>query len=370
MSSDRGSPRRDAGLGELPALEARADLVSIEAYTAPQLPARHRLSTNESPYPAPRSVTQRIVEEMASADLNRYPDRRARGLVDALAQHNEWPSEGVWAANGSNEVFLHLMLAFGGPNRSVLMFDPTYSLHATIPRIAGTNVDHMQRTPEFLIDLDDAVKAVRLRRPEIIMVCSPNNPSGGCEPIATVRTLLEETTGLVVVDEAYGEFAAPDESVRSLLDDYPNLVLVKTMSKAWSLAGVRLGYMLGSPALVSEMAPVRIPYHLSTITQVAGEAALAASDALRETVESITIERDRLIVGLQAMGVLTFPSRANFVLFRVDDAASVWKQLLEREVLVRSYSDQIGLNDCLRVTAGLPEDTDAFLSAMGDVLDD
>ena len=354
---------------EWPALEARADLASVTAYSAPDRPARHRLNTNESPYAPPRSVTDRIVEELTSSDLNRYPDRMARTLVEAIADHNEWPRDGVWAANGSNEVFLHLMLAFGGRDRSAMTFEPTYSLHATIPRIAGTAVHQLERNAEFLIDLDNAVRAVRSHRPEIIIVCSPNNPSGGCEPLAAVRTLLEETTGLVVVDEAYIDFASVGESVRSLLEEYPNLVLVKTLSKAWSLAGVRLGYLLAAPQLVSEMTPVRIPYHLSTVTQAAGRAALQETSALKRAVNSIAIERDRLIVGLQTMGVLTFPSRANFVLFRTEDASSMWKELLERDVLVRSYSGQRGLTDCLRVTAGLPEDNDAFLNAMAEILD-
>ena len=353
-----------------PALEARSDLASVTAYSAPDRPARHRLNTNESPYGPPGSVTDRIVEELNSSDLNRYPDRMARALVEAIADHNSWPRDGVWAANGSNEVFLHLMLAFGGRDRSVMTFEPTYSLHATIPRVAGAAVRQEERNTEFLIDLDQAVRAVRSHRPELIMVCSPNNPSGGCEPLATVRTLLEETTGLVVVDEAYIDFASPGESVRSLLDEYPNLVLVKTLSKAWSLAGIRLGYLLAAPKLVSEMNPVRIPYHLSTVTQAAGRAALKETSALQSAVKSISMERDRLIVGLQTMGVLTFPSRANFVLFKTDDASAMWKQLLERDVLVRSYSGQRGLTDCLRVTAGLPEDTDAFLDAMSEILDE
>ena len=353
-----------------PALEARSDLASAVPYTAVDRPARHKLNTNESPYPPPQEVSDRITEELRTTDLNRYPDRLASGLVAALAERNEWPEDGMWVANGSNEVFMHIMLAFGGRDRSVMTFEPTYSLHSTIPRIAGTLVTQLPRTSDFLIDLDEAVRAVRLERPQIVMVCSPNNPSGGCEPHATVRTLLEETTGIVVVDEAYIDFASDSESVRRTLDDHPNLVLVRTLSKAWSLAGVRLGYALAHPSLVSEMNPVRIPYHLSSIAQAAGRAALEAAPSLRKTTDLIGVERDRLIVGLHSLGVMTFPSRANFVLFRVDDAQSTWQQLLDREVLVRSYPGHLGLRDCLRVTAGLPDDTDAFLSAMEDILDE
>lgn len=353
-----------------PALEARSDLASVVPYTAVDRPARHKLNTNESPYPPPQEVSDRIAEELRTTDLNRYPDRLASGLVAALAERNDWPEDGIWVANGSNEVFMHIMLAFGGRDRSVMTFEPTYSLHSTIPRVAGMRVTQLPRTREFLIDLDEAVRAVRLNRPHIVMVCSPNNPSGGCEPLATVRTLVEETTGIVVVDEAYIDFASDSESVRQTLDDHPNLVLVRTLSKAWSLAGVRLGYALAHPSLVSEMKPVRIPYHLSSISQAAGRAALEAASSLKETTDLIGVERDRLIVGLQSLGVMTFPSRANFVLFSVDDAQSIWQKLLDREVLVRSYSGHPGLTDCLRVTAGLPEDTDAFLGAMEEILDE
>lgn len=352
-----------------PALPARADLADVVAYEAEQPPARVRLNTNESPYAPPDGVLESVRRHLADVRLNRYPDKDATGLYRRLAELTGWPTDGLWVANGSNEVFLHLLLAFGGAERTALTFEPTYALHSTIPRVTGTRVEHLDRAGDFLIDLDSALDRIRTLRPELVMVCSPNNPTGGCEPRAAVRALLDAAPGLVVVDEAYIEFASPEESVRPLLDEHPNLVLVKTLSKAWSLAGVRLGYMLAAPQLVAEMKPVRIPYHLSTITQAAGEAALDARDALEEATASIAAERDRLVVSLQAMGVETFPSRANFVLFRVDDAPLVWKSLLEKEVLIRSYRGHPLLEGCLRVTAGLPEENNAFLAALEEVLD-
>ena len=351
-----------------PALAARPDLASVVAYQAEQLPARYRLNTNESPFAPPDSVLESVRAHLGAAQLNRYPDKDAPGLYRRLAELTGWPDAGLWIANGSNEVFLHLLLTFGGAGRTALTFEPTYALHSIIPRITGTRVEQFDRGSDFLIEVDSALEQVRSLRPHLIMVCSPNNPTGACEPLAAVRALLEAAPGLVVVDEAYIEFASPEESVRPLLDEHPNLVVVKTLSKAWSLAGVRLGYMLAAPEVVAEMAPVRIPYHLSTITQVAGEAALDARDALSEATATIGTERDRLSVSLQALGVETFPSRANFILFRMDDASLVWKSLLEKGVLVRNYRGHPLLDGCLRVTAGRPEENDAFLHALEEVL--
>ena len=352
-----------------PPLPIRPDLQGIEPYISPQQPARHRMNTNESPYEPPQELVADVAREVEAIAFNRYPDRDANRLYDAMAERLRWPREGLWIANGSNEVFMHLFLGFGGPGRSALVFDPTYSLHSLIPRIASTQVRELPRSDDFTIDLDAAVTAIREGQPEVVIVCSPNNPTGGIEPLPVVEALLAEAPGLVVVDEAYIEFARPDESVRSLLPRYPNLVLVKTFSKAWRLAGVRIGYMLADPVLIEELARVRLPYHLSAITQVVGEAALRHADATLELVRSIADERDRIALELQAMGVLTYPSRANFVLFEVDDPPRTWQQLLDREILVRSYPGHARLARCLRVTAGRPEETDIFLDAMRELTD-
>ncbi|MFN2388095.1 MAG: histidinol-phosphate transaminase [Actinomycetota bacterium] len=357
------------GTHTVPPLSVRADLAEIEAYVSPQRPARFRMNTNESPFPPPAALVDEVAGEIRDIALNRYPDRDATGLFDAIARHNDWPRPGLWVANGSNEVFMHLFLAFGGPERSSMTFEPTYSLHTLIPRIAGTRTVQVARTDDFAIDVDAAVEAIVTDRPEIVIVCSPNNPTGDVEPLGAVEALLEHAPGIVVVDEAYAEFASPDESVRGLLGEHPNLVLTKSFSKAWRLAGARIGYMLAHPSLVAELARVRLPYHLSAVTQIIGEAAIRHSDETLELARAIAHERDRIAVELQALGVRSYPSRANFVLFEVDDAAAVWSALLARQVLVRSYPGAPGLERCLRVTAGLPEETDAFLGAMGEVLD-
>lgn len=355
-------------MNDEPALKVRPDLAGIAPYVSPQQPARYRMNTNESPYAPPAALVKEVAAEIEEIALNRYPDRDANDLYDAMSQHLDWPREGLWIANGSNEVFMHLFLAFGGPGRSGMLFEPTYALHSLIPSIASTRVISLERSRDFTIELDEAVAGIRAERPEIVIVCSPNNPTGGCEPLPAVEALLEEAPGLVIVDEAYIEFAHPDESVRPLLEAHDNLVLVKTFSKAWRLAGVRIGYMLANPRLISELARVRLPYHLSAPTQVVGRAALRHSSETLDLVRSISAERDRIALELQALGVLTYPSRANFVLFEVDDPASVWQQLLDRDVLVRSYPDHPRLRRCLRVTAGLPEETDAFLDAMREIV--
>jgi histidinol-phosphate aminotransferase len=346
----------------------RQDLVDLEPYVAHQVPARYRLNTNESPYPPSQGLLDAIEKGFAELALNRYPERDAPDLRASLADHLGRTPEEIWIANGSNEVLQHIFLAFGGSGRKVLTFEPTYSLHALIARIAGSEVVQDLRGDLLAIDADRAVAAVRQVHPTIVMLCSPNNPSGGCDPVPLIEALLEEVDGLVVVDEAYGEFANPDESAVPLLDEHPNLVVVKTLSKAWRLAGARIGYMMAHPDITAQMLRVRLPYHLSSLTQVIGSIALAHSADALEKIATIVSERDRLAIELQSLGLKTYPSRANFVLFEVDDAARVWQALLDRDVLVRNYSSQPLLDYCLRVTAGLPDENDAFLGAIREVI--
>jgi histidinol-phosphate aminotransferase len=262
---------------------------------------------------------------------------------------------------------MHLFLGFGGADRKTLLFEPTYSVHSLIPRIAATEVVQIDRADDFHIDLDAALKTIEKEQPEIVIVCSPNNPTGDCEPLSTVRALVEAAPGLVVVDEAYAEFADPADSARPLLTEYPNLVVTKTFSKAWRLAGVRIGYMLAQPTLIEELARVRLPYHLSSITQLIGVGAIRHSAETLDLVRSLVEQRERVARELAQLGTKVYPSKANFVLFEVEDADRVWKELLERDVLIRNYSGSRGLENCLRVTAGLPEEMDAFLRAFGEV---
>lgn len=346
----------------------RPDLTSLGAYQAPQIEAAVRLNTNECPYPLPEPFARDLAEAVARITLNRYPDREASALRKALAEHTGHPAEGVWAANGSNEVIQHLSLAYGGPGRSALVFQPTYAMHSLIPRMVGMQVIAEPLGDGFLLD-EEAVRATRRHRPAMVFVCSPNNPTGNAQPAEIVETLCAAAgDGLVVVDEAYGEFAG--SSARPLLPTMENLAVIRTFSKAFALAAARLGYCLSSPELVSELARVRLPYHLSALTQTAGEVALRHVQEATGILDRVRAERDRLVTGMGAMDdVDTFPSDANFVLFRTPaPAAGLWQALLDRGVLIRDVSAFPGLERCLRVTAGTPEETGAFLDALPDAL--
>jgi histidinol-phosphate aminotransferase len=353
----------------VPALRAREDLKDVEPYVSPQLPARYRLNTNESPYPPPADLVQDVADSLRDVALNRYPDRDAGALQTALSRHVDRSAEGLWIANGSNEVFLHLFLTFGGADRVAMTFEPTYSLHTLIPRIAGTTVVAVPRGSDLLIDVDAALAAIERQRPDVVIVTSPNNPSGLLEPRSTIEALLGVAPGLVVVDEAYIEFAPDGASVHDLIGASPNLVVTRTFSKAWRLAGVRLGYLMASPEVVAEMARVRLPYGLSALTQVVGESALAREADTAAVVRKVVAERDRIVHELRSRSLDPTASAANFVMFKVPDAQLVWQALLDRDVLVRNYAGAAGLQDRLRVTAGLPEETDAFLAALDGVLD-
>lgn len=331
------------------------------------------MNTNESPYDPPRALIEEVTGALADQAFNRYPDHHASELVDALAEAHRWPREGVWVANGSNEVFLHLFLAYGGPGRRAVVFEPTYSMHSHIARITGTEVVVEHREADLGIAGDVADRAASSGA-ELIVHCSPNNPTGGVEPRPTIEHILAGASGLVIVDEAYIEFASPGASVRELLEEHSNLVVTRTFSKAWRLAGARLGFLLAHPSVVQGLRVVGLPYHLSAPSQMLGLAALRHQAETLRTVELIVRERQRIAGGLRSMGVRTYDSQANFVLFDVsdpyepvpEDTDRAWQGFLERGVLVRNYSSTLGSS--LRVTAGLPEETDAFLDAAKEVL--
>ncbi len=348
--------------------EIREDLKDVEAYRAPQLDAAIRLNTNESPYPLPDGFGQDLAGAVGRIPFNRYPDREATALRKGLAEQAGHTVEGLWVANGSNEVIQHLCLAYGGAGRRALTFEPTYGLHSLIPRVIGMEVVSARLERDFVLSPEAAAAAVTRYRPQIAFLCSPNNPTGNAQLIATVETLCEAVDGLVIVDEAYAEFGGVSSSL--LLDRFRNLAIVRTFSKAFALAAARIGYGLADPAVVEELARVRLPYHLSSLTQATGEVALRYADGAAEVIDRIRGERDRLIDALgQVPAVEVFPSSANFVLFRTPaDAAALWQSLLDRGVLVRDVSRAAGLERCLRVTAGLPEETDAFLAALKESL--
>ena len=356
-------------------LEVRSDLLPVVPYESPQRPARYRMNTNESPYPPPPEVIAQVRSSMEQADWNRYPDKDSAALVRALAGHTGWDGSGIWVANGSNEVLQQLFLAFGGPERTSLAFEPTYSLHTLIPQITGTRTVQHRRGADLEIDRSKIDEALTTASPDIVMLCSPNNPTGSAGDRDLVAELCSKAP-LVVIDEAYVEFAGPAASASDLLGAHENLVITRTFSKAWSLAGARLGYLLAHPWVIEGLRKVRLPYNVSSFAHMLGQAALDHADSTKALVDRVVAERDRLTQGLHGMGITTHPSSSNFVLFEVPDARDVWKGLLNRGVLVRDYSEDERItlggprppSGCLRVTAGLPEETDAFLDAMEEVV--
>ncbi|MFD0058030.1 histidinol-phosphate transaminase [Streptomyces sp. NPDC127168] len=360
------------GIDDLP---VRDELRGKSPYGAPQLDVPVRLNTNENPYPLPEALVERIAERVreAARDLNRYPDRDAvelrTGLAEYLTKTSGHPLDtgNVWAANGSNEVIQQLLQTFGGPGRTAIGFEPSYSMHGLIARGTGTGWISGPRHDDFTIDVPAAERALAEHRPDVVFITTPNNPTGNAVPAETVLALYEAAQAakpsMVVVDEAYIEFSH-GASLLPLLDGRPRLVISRTMSKAFGAAGLRLGYLAAHPAVVDAVQLVRLPYHLSAVTQATALAALEHTDTLLKYVEQLKTERDRLVTELRATGYEVTESDANFVQFgRFADSHEAWRKILDRGVLVRDN----GVPGWLRVTAGTPEENDAFLDAVREV---
>ncbi len=358
----RGPGRGSQERAVIPALP-RPGLREVEPYEAPQLAARARLNTNECPYPLPDAFRDELAAAVRELVLNRYPDREAETLRSRLADLHGHALEGTWAANGSNEILVQLLQAYGGPGRRVVVFEPTYALHARLAWVANSDVVRIPIEPPWTISARDVAEAFA-HDPAVVFVCSPNNPTGNAQPLDAVE-LAANGSALVVVDEAYVEFGGT--SAAQLVPRYRNLAVVRTFSKAFALAGARIGYCLTSAEVVQDLRRVRLPYHLGAMTQTAGLVALDHRDEALAILDAIRAERDRILLTLPALGVETFPSDANFVLFRPPaPAGDVWRGLLERGVLVRDFSGLVP--GCLRVTAGTPSEVDLFLSALEEVL--
>ena len=350
-------------------LPLRDGLRGKSPYGAPQLDVDVRLNTNENPHPPSRALIDDVTESVrrAAADLNRYPDRDCdhlrRDLADYLsAVTGAGVTAGnVWAANGSNEVLQQLLQAFGGPGRTALGFAPSYSMHPIIADGTQTEWIDVCRAGDFSLDVDSAVAAIGRHSPDVVFVTSPNNPTGQSVPITDLRRLLDSMTrGVLIVDEAYGEFSDQPSAI-TLLDEYPaRLIVSRTMSKAFAFAGGRLGYLVAAPAVIDAVLLVRLPYHLSSITQAAARAALRHADETLGSVAALVAERRRVSEALRDMGFRVVPSDANFLLFgEFADAPAVWRRYLDAGVLIRD----VGIPGHLRVTIGLTHENDAFLAA-------
>jgi len=355
----------------------REDLAGVAPYGAPQDEGLVRLNVNENPFALPPAVVAALADatRRVAGDLNRYPDRDAIALRTRLAEYLATESgvvvdpACVWAANGSNEVMHHILLAFGGPGRTALTFPPSYSMYPEYARDTFTRLLAVTRTPDFTIDLARAVHEITDHRPVVTLVASPNNPTGTGISLGELASLARATlavNGILVIDEAYAEFRHSGvPSALELLGDYPNVIVTRTMSKAFGFAGVRLGYAAaGHPGIVEALRVVRLPYHLSAITQAVACAALDQAGVLQAQVDVIRSERDRLDTALRAAGYDVVPSEANFLMFgQFEDAPGVWQAIRDRGILIR----EVGPQGWLRVSVGTPEQNDRFLATLHEV---
>lgn len=358
--------RVTASLADLP---LRDDLRGLTPYGAPQAPLPIALNVNENTHPVPDAVASDILDDIAVAlrDVNRYPDREFTTLREGFAEylgHGLEPAQ-IWAGNGSNEVLQHILQAFGGPGRTAFSFGPTYSMYPLISKGTGARWVAGARQPDYTITPEEAAAQVRDVDPDVILLCSPNNPTGTPLGLDVVEAVYDASNGIVVVDEAYQEFA-PHEAVSALtlLEGRPRLAVSRTMSKAFAFAGARVGYLAADPAFIDALRLVRLPYHLSALTQAAAVAALRNSAVMLGMVEEIVEQRDRISATLEALGYTPHESWSNFVLFGgVAEPQKVWQQLYEQGVLVRD----VGIPGHLRVTAGTEAETTAFLDALASI---
>ncbi len=344
----------------------RADLSAMEGYHSAQVEVAVRLNTNESPIGLPEQYSVALSQAVLGQALHRYPDRQAIALRTAIANIEGVDLSEIYAANGSNEVIENLLLAFGGAGRSALVFEPSYALHAHLARTTATEVIEVERRDEFSLDAQLVGLSVAKHQPAITFLCSPNNPTGEVVDASVVNAALANGPGLVVVDEAYVQFA--DFSAMAVRNEQnrDRLVILRTFSKTWALAGIRLGFCIASPEIVSGLDIVTLPYHLSNLTQLAGELALGFLDDMASRVAMIISERERISEALLALGFHVWPSHANFVLFRPPDGQghALWESLVRSSVLVRDCSSWPRLEGCLRVTVGTHEENSRFLEAL------
>lgn len=351
--------------------QVRADIALREGYHSPQIDVDVRLNTNEAPEAPPEGFHEALHTALDEVAWHRYPDRSAAALRARLAQRYGLDPSEVFVANGSNEVLQTLLLTYGGVGRKTALFEPTFAMHGHISKTVGSTVIEGDRADDYSLDLDEVRRVVTEHSPEVVFLCSPNNPSGIVDPPGTVEEVLSimaGTGGLLVVDEAYGQFA--DHSAVDLIDDDTPLVVTRTFSKTWAMAGARLGYVLGPSWVIAELEKTVLPYHLDSFKQAAGIAALDFGDEMDERVEGIKGERERMIAALGELPVTVWPSGANFFLFRADDMSGqeLWQQLVDRSVLVRNCSNWPKISECLRVTVGAPGDNDRFLDAVTQIL--
>jgi histidinol-phosphate aminotransferase len=346
--------------------EPRPGLRDEAAYLSPQLEVAARLNANECPQPLPNGFFEELAEAVRRMPLHRYPDGQMVQLREALAERVGHAFDGIWAANGSNEILSQLLQAYGGPGRRAVTFEPTYLLHSRVCWLTQTELVQLTLPADFVLT-DREVDRATAEHPDVVFVCSPNNPTGNSQPVQSTEALADSLPGsLVIVDEAYHEFGG--ETAVKLVADHPNVVVSRTFSKAFAMAGARIGYLAAAPEVVEDLQRVRLPYHLSALTQAAGIGGLHYQREAEAIVDAIRSQRDRIAAALRAVpGMTVYPSEANFVLFVPPvDARELWQALLDRGVLLRDMTAIVP--GALRVTAGTEAEVDLFLAAVQEVL--
>lgn len=356
-------------MSSLEDLPIRADLRGLSPYGAPQLDVPVQLNVNENTFGIPEVVALAIVERVAQAtlSLNRYPDREFLALRSALAGFlgAGLTAEQIWAANGSNEILQQIFTAFGGPQRKALSFGPTYSMYPNIARGTLTPYLEVPREDGFSLSPHYVAEKIQSEKPDVVILCTPNNPTGNSISLETITAAYDAFDGMLIIDEAYQEFSSQPSAIE-LLPGRGRLIVSRTMSKAFAFAGARLGYMAADSAVVDAMRIVRLPYHLSALTQAAALAAVEHASALLANVEQIKLQRDRIVKAANDFGLSAHPSDANFVLvdgFR--NPEQIFQSLLERGVLIRN----VGIPNTLRITAGTEAETTKLLAEMALLLD-
>jgi len=351
----------------------RPDLRTMEGYHSPQLDVEVRLNTNEAPFPPPAGFLSAFLDEVGRIDWHRYPDRLAQSLREDIAAVHDVEPQQIFVANGSNEVLQTICLTFGGSGRSVATFEPTYAMYQQIARTTQCEVIEVARDSQHRVSLSEVITVVTRHHPDIIFFCSPNNPTGTPESLEVIEAALQISDGVVVVDEAYGQFA--DFTALDLLRGpyaSESLIVTRTFSKTWSMAGARLGYCVAPSWMLPEFEKVVLPYHLDSVKQIAGRVALRFHDEMEHRVRQLGSERDRVAAALTDLGLDVWPSQANFIMFRTTPCSvsgdHVWQRLVDQSVLIRNCSNWPGLSDCLRVTLGTESENHIFLEALKEAL--
>ena len=364
----------------------RDDLRELSGYHSPQVSVEVRLNTNESPISPPREFVEAVASAVRDVQWNRYPDRTATALREDIAALHGVSADNVFVANGSNEVLQSLLLAYSGAGRKVVTFEPTYQLHSHIARIAGATVVSGRRNPDFTLDAAEVARVCKQHSPSVTFLCSPNNPTGLAESQESIRAAVDETPGIVLVDEAYAQFSP--HTALGLVREDARVAVSRTYSKTWSMAAARLGYLIAPKWMVADLEVVALPYRVDALKQAAGRAALRFVSHMEHAVRDVVAQRERLVAAMTKMPLTVWPSQANFILFRpnvptVNPASAtsgsstsglstsgggagraLWQALLDQSVLVRDCSSWDGLTDCLRVTVGAPAENDRFLAAL------